>query len=490
MIAKFLKRNLVVLFIVIGVYPLFGFNNSNHTEISGSVTCQGKGVKNVAVTDGISVVSTDLNGRYSISTTFDQSHIYYSLPANYETPIVDGIPYFYQSVDTTKHAQVVNFKLEKSKRSQTTHAFVVWADPQVYEEAEFDLLDKVVDDLNQSIAKLTTSRSVHGICMGDIVFDKAQFFDKYKQQVAKTNIPFYQVIGNHDLDYNNRTNELSAKTYNSKFGPTYYSFNVGKIHYVVLKDVFYYGYTYHYMGYFDETQLRWLERDLSLVKPGSTVVLSMHIPTIYGESEKAEKYSTTIANSVMNRSAFYKILAPFNAHLMAGHSHTQWNTIVSPTLYEHTHAAACAAWWQGELCVDGSPKGYTVYMADGDSLSWYFKGVGLDKSEQFKLYPAGSDSLYTDCIIANVFNYDPSWQVKWLEDDKLMGEMLQYWGVDPTAKSMYPEGKNKKHSWLSYGETHHLFKAKMVNPNAKISVEVIDRFGNKYRKTLMKDNTN
>jgi len=62
--------------------------------------------------------------------------------------------------------------------------------------------------------------------------------------------------------------------------------------------------------------------------------------------------------------------------------------------------------------------------------------------------------------------------------------MTRYWGKDPLAAVLYQPGKNKKHSWLSVGETYHLFRAKPENPNAEISVEVIDRFGNKYRKAL------
>jgi hypothetical protein len=251
---------------------------------------------------------------------------------------------------------------------------------------------------------------------------------------------------------------------------------------VVLKDVFYYGYTYKYIGYINETQLKWLEKDLASVSPGSTVVVSLHIPTMYGESEYSNNFDAKMSNSVLNSAALFKILAPFNTHIMAGHSHTQWNTILSPQLFEHTHSAACAAWWQGDIGVDGTPKGYTVYIANGDSLSWYFKGVGLSKDEQFKIYPKGADALYPDCIIANVYNYDESWTVSWYENNVLMGEMEQYWGEDPLAKSIYVPKQNKKYWWLSVGQTHHLFKAKIVNPNSKITVKVTDRFGNQYEK--------
>ena len=285
------------------------------------------------------------------------------------------------------------------------------------------------------------------------------------------------------MDYNERSDELAAVSYERQFGPSYYSFNVGNIHYVTLKNVFYYGFSYRYMGYIDETQLSWLEKDLSKVKKGSTVILTMHIPSNYGESEGAN-YQTSLSNSVMNRQALYKIMEGYNVHFLAGHSHTQWNRQVAPHIMEHVHAAASGAWWQGDVSTDGTPKGYTVYEVDGDSLTWYYKAMGKNKNEQFKLYKAGADTSQPGYFIANVYNYDDAWQVNWYENEKLMGKMTRYWGTDPLAKELYQPGKNKKHSWLSAGSTYHLFKAKPVDKNARIMVKVTDRFGNSYTKNL------
>lgn len=478
------KSSLLLIALVGISLSLFSITNALTIQVKGKIVCNGNGVASVIVTDGVSVVQTDKNGKYTLLTNSEKEYVYYSLPSGYESPIQDGIPLFYAPIDKMLKSQVRNFALQPSKQSQTKHAFVLLGDPQVKTVEEFDLLKLVVDDINKTVADLSPQMPVHGISAGDNVFDELQFFDTYKQVIARTKIPFYHLVGNHDMDYNGRSDELSAKSYTSKFGPAYYSFNKGKIHYVVLKDVFYYGYTYKYIGYVNENQLQWLEKDLATVRPGSTVIVSLHIPTVYGESEKAENYSTTLSNSVMNSAALYNILSPFKTHIMAGHSHTQWNTIISPNIIEHTHAAACAAWWQGEICLDGTPKGYTVYVADGDSLSWYFKGVDMSKEEQFKIYPVGTELLFPDCVIANVFNYDPSWTVNWYENDVSMGKMEQYWGVDPLAKSTYIPNQNKRYWWLSAGETQHLFKAKIMNPSAKITVKVTDRFGKLYIKSL------
>ncbi len=451
--------------------------------IKGKIYCQKKGISGVEVTDGFSVVETDKNGNFEFWVSKSADYVYYSLPSGYNSPIENGVPVFYKKLNQNLEKQTIDFELVKEIKSQQKHTFIAWADPQILELEEFELLDRVISDVKSTIEAIPTEIPVYGISLGDNVFDKLDFFEPYKKSVSKLQIPFYQVIGNHDLDYNERSDELSVKSFETAFGPTYFSFNIGKVHYVVLKDVFYYGYSYRYMGYITENQLIWLEKDLTKIEKGSTVILALHIPTVFGEDENSKNFDYLIANSVMNRKALFKILEPFNAHILAGHSHTQWNTILSPTLFEHVHAAASAAWWQGELCVDGSPKAYTVYEIDGDKVSWYFKGVGMDKNDQFKVYPLGADSENPDFFIANVFNFDPEWKVEWFENGILQGNMVQFWGKDPDANELYKNG-SKKFWWLNAGQTNHLFQAKPLNKSAKITVQVTDRFGNKFTMDL------
>lgn len=452
--------------------------------VKGKITCKGKAIPSVQITDGKTIVESDKNGKFCLQTSSENEYVYYTLPSGYESPVINGIPVFYKKVNPELKNQKINFELTKALKSQTNHAFILWADPQLLELEEFPMLEEVVKDVNKTIASFPAEVPVHAISAGDNVFDKLNFFDQYKEVISKIKVPFFQVIGNHDMDYNNRSNELSAKSFTAAFGPTHFSFNVGNIHYIVLKNVFYYGFSYRYIGYIDENQLQWLEQDLKSIKHGSTVVVSLHIPTIYGENEKPGNFASEMSNSVLNRQALYKILSPFKTHILTGHSHTQWFTQAAPNISEHVHAAASGAWWQGEVCPDGSPKGYTVYEVKGDSISWYFKGVNQDKSDQFKLYKTGTDTNFPDFFIANVYNYDPLSKVVWYEDGVLKGEMTRYWGKDPYAAELYQPGKNKKHGWLSAGNTYHLFRAQPENPYAKITIEVTDRFGNKYRKTL------
>lgn len=451
-------------------------------KVSGSITGGGKALVDVPVTDGVNIVYTNKQGRYSIQTSLDTKYIYYTLPSGYDSPTKDGLPVFYASPDLSKKNPQVNFDLIPSVKSQKKHAFIVVSDPQVSGIEDVGQFGEVVDDMATTISSLEKDMPVHVISAGDNVFDRMHLFGSYKDAIKTLGTPVYQTIGNHDMNHNERSNELSSDSFASEFGPTHYSFNVGEAHYVVLKNVFYYGFSYRYIGYLDETQLTWLEQNLKTVKPGSTLFLTMHIPVVYGETEKPYSYDFRLSNELMNRKALFEILKPYNVHILAGHSHKQWNTEIIPNLTEHVHAAACGAWWQGDLCTDGSPKSYTVYTVDGDDVKWYFKGVGQDKSEQFRLYPTGTDIALSECFIANVFNYDDQWQIRWYEDGVYKGEMSRYWGVDPLAASMYVPGSNKKYSWLGASETQHLFKARPEKQESKIEVEAIDRFGNTYKK--------
>ncbi len=478
-----MKRNVVLLFFVLFfLLPDSKAAVRDIITIKGTVSCKGAGISNVPVTDGVTIVKTDKKGKFTLVTTSERDFVYYTLPSGYDSPIIDGVPVFYKPIRKDINLQNINFEIVKSEKSQQSHTFIAWADPQVLEMEEFDQLKAVVQDINSTVKEISNQVPVHAICLGDLVFDRLNFYDDYKRIVSQTGLPFYQVIGNHDMDYNKRSDELSAVSYSAKFGPAYYSFNKGLIHYVVLKDVFYYGFSYRYIGYINEMQLSWLEQDLAGVKPGSTVIVGIHIPTV--DISPVKNDISSLSGSVMNKDALFKILSPFNTHILAGHSHTQWNTSVAPNLFEHVHAAASGAWWQGEVSVDGSPQGYTVYEVDGDKLTWYFKGVNKDRNDQFKMYPPGTEEKYPDCVVVNVYNYDPAWKVVWYENDKLIGKMEQYWGKDPLANELYQPGKNKKHSWLSADETNHLFKARVRDPKARIAVEVTDRFGNLYRKEI------
>ena len=86
-------------------------------------------------------------------------------------------------------------------------------------------------------------------------------------------IPFFQCLGNHDMDYRKGGDETSDDTFQRVYGPTYYSFNRGQVHYVVMDNVRYLGKEREYDGFFQQHQLDWLKKDLSFVSRDKLIVL-------------------------------------------------------------------------------------------------------------------------------------------------------------------------------------------------------------------------
>lgn len=466
---------------------LFSFSNGFSTEpiveqtvCKGTVSCAGKGMANVLVTDGVNFCKTDRNGNYSLKVDLSSTFVYISSPSGYAVPVENSVPQFYKNLNSGNRSGKFNFQLEKNSTDENKHGFIAWADPQIKANEELPLYKEAVADLCD-LLKSNQSIPFHAIGCGDIVGDNPSLFDSTKLILSKTGIPFYQSMGNHDMKYYGRSNETAPVVFEKHFGPAYYSFNKGKIHYIVLNDVFYIGRDYFYIGYLPEKQLAWLEKDLSYVPEGSTVVVTFHIPSALDESDIETFKYANISGSMTNKKALYEILKPYNAHLISGHLHYTRNILISPTIYEHIMSSVSGAWWQGPYAEDGTPKGYGVFEADGDQISWYFKSIGKTKDHQLRAYPAGANPEQPEYITANVWNWDPQWKVYWYENDQRMGEMEVYSGLDPEAVKSFSDKEKLAYKWISARKNNHMFRGRQTSATARISVEAIDRFGNKYR---------
>lgn len=454
--------------------------------VKGKVQSKGKGIAGVAVTDGINITQTDKNGQYELLSNATAEFVYISVPAGYAFPEEKSIAAFYRPLTKKSGTQLFDFNLEKLSVDDRKHNFVVWADTQMISKADVELLkSQSVPDLQALVKSYPAGTLFHGIGCGDLVWDHFELFEDYKEAVGACGIPFYNVIGNHDMDNDARTDDGSAKTFKQQFGPTYYSFNRGEIHYVVLDDVFFLGATKKYIGYITENQLRWLEQDLAMVKPGSTVVVSLHIPTFTGQGRRSEKEEAEMmGGTVANREQLYKMLAPYNVHYMSGHTHFNDNWEKDNQM-EHNHGTVCGAWWTGPICGDGTPSGYGVYEVDGADIKWYYKSTGMDKRSQLRIYAKGRHKDAPEEFSANVWNWDSKWKVEWYEDGVLKGPMERRVALDPWAAELYlGPVLPKKHKFVEPTLTDHMFFAKPSEGAKKITVKATDRFGNVYEETI------
>ncbi|MBK0378736.1 calcineurin-like phosphoesterase C-terminal domain-containing protein [Mucilaginibacter sp. SD-g] len=453
--------------------------------LKGRIHHNGSGIAGVAVTDGMNITLSDKSGNYTLLSNKAAEFVYISVPAGYAFPHQKGIADFYKKIDSSKSTYNADFRLEKLETDDRKHNFVVWADPQMISKKDAEVLvTQAAPDLKQLVSNYPAGSLFHAIGCGDLVWDHFELIEDYKKAVDISGIPFFNLIGNHDMDLDARTDDYSARTFKDNYGPTYYSFNRGNVHYICLDDVFFIGTAKRYIGYLTENQLQWLEQDLANVKHGSTLVVSLHIPTFTGVQRRNKLKEEEIGGVVANREQLYKLLAPYNVHFMSGHTHMneKWE---KDNMIEHVHGTVCGAWWTGPICTDGTPEGYAVYEVNGDQISWYYKSTGKPREYQLKVYEKGRLKTAPDAIVANVWNWDPKWKVEWYQDGVLKGAMEQRVDFDPWAVELY-EGPAmpKKHKFVDPTLTDHLFFA-TPDANAKnIKVVTTDRFGNTYSQEL------
>jgi len=192
-------------------------------KIKGKVIANGKGIKDAVVSDGYTVITTDSKGRYEINPHPAATNIFISTPSGYEFKNRDGIANHYHSLAGIDRKNA-DFELTALNQDDNEHQFIIWADPQVKNQKDVDkMMTQSVPDVQKWAAASGAGALLHGITVGDIVWDELQLFPAYNAAVKKMGIPFFQCLGNHDMDYNKGGDETSDHTFQQHYGPTHYS---------------------------------------------------------------------------------------------------------------------------------------------------------------------------------------------------------------------------------------------------------------------------
>lgn len=451
--------------------------NAQAKDIKGTVRDEsGKAVEGVVVSDGLNTVTTDSRGRFRMDADDDSRFIFISTPSGYTSATLpqDG-DLFYREIG--KGVKSYDFTIRRNPKDDTNHNIIVIADPQVSDRDELPELQKHADDITGHLKEMDDDYTF-GICLGDIVGWDHSIYPEYNDIMGGPGIGYRYVLGNHDMTNWGRSYETSLRNWENMYGPAWYSFNAGKVHYIVMNDCFYVGRDYFYIGYIDERQLRWLENDLQYVPAGSTVVVNMHIPTTLGKEDRDKFIYGIISENLCNKKALYAMLEPYRALILSGHMHTSDNHIISDTLMEQNISGMCGAWYCGPVCIDGSPAGYKVFDIDGDEIRWTYKGTGHPADHQMKVYV--DDPQHPGYVVANVWDYDPEWKVEYFEDGIKVCDMERFKAQDPLARECYKDPSSLKRSWVYAAPTDHLFRAKMSPEAASREVRVTDRFGRVY----------
>ncbi len=516
----------------------------------------GKPIGDVAVSDGFTVVATDKDGFYMIKPSTDAWYVFYSIPANCEVVKYVHGPKFYTRI--TKDTKEYNFELKllPGGKKEEKFALLTFADPQVSSSSGLNRFTKEAIPAIKAYAKeLSAEMPVYGITLGDVIStgtsdedhfnpttrgDATQYMEKMREAMRPSTVgfPIFQVMGNHDCNYfggnnplvpdaqNSTTNIKAQREFESTFGPINYSFNRGDVHIVGMRDIYYTTNwtTRNYQTGFLKEQYEWLKQDLALVPKDKMVVLCVHIP-LFGSASKSGENGHYVKE-------VHQLLNQFKeAHVISGHTHYQRNFIhTTYKIYEHNMGTVCGTWWSSNICGDGTPNGYGVFIGEGNTFSdWYYMGYheGMNtRNDQLRLHRGSAITgaarqskgdkngtgyyaynFADDVIIANVYNADKDWVIEVYENDVKTGEMKQIasksvsydnlvgnytmdsprqiasgtvapydmWSVGIQVGELNRVGSNG--SWI---QCYHLYQYKLKDPNAKVRVVAIDRFGNRY----------
>jgi hypothetical protein len=446
-------------------------------RVRGRVHVGGRGIGRVAVTDGLRIVETAADGSFELVTNARREFVYLTLPRGHRVPVSEtGTARFYQPLPTDgRETFDAEFALEALPGGDEHHVALVLADIQAQtadEMARFHA--ETVPDLEATVRGLG---GVHAfsIAAGDIMFDDLSLFPDFERAVARVGIPSFQVVGNHDLDFDGPTEESSTRTFRRRYGPRYYSFDRGAVHYVVLDDVFWHS--AGYVGYLDADQLTWLEADLARVEPGTPVVITLHIPVEGTRALREGQDRPTLGGSVANRDFLYRLVEPFETHFLAGHTHDQEHVFRHGT-HGHILGTVCGAWWSGHLAGDGSPNGYGVYEARGEEIRWHYKVTGQSAETQLRAYARGAVPEAPAEVAVNAWDWDPTWEVTLWQNGMRRGPMAPRVALDPLVLERFvPELLPARRQWVRPYPTEHLLFAPVEADARGLTVEARDRFG-------------
>lgn len=210
-------------------------------------------LEGVIVTDGRNVTKTDNNGEFTLPGYEKTRFITITTPAGY---ITDN---FYLPI---KHGnESYTFTLTKSDKTLSkTHSFLQITDTEVHNG-----LGIWTTYLRDYIKNEQPAFLIH---TGDICYEHGMKIHAKAVNSKTMGIPVYYGIGNHDLV----KSTYGEKVYESIYGPTWYSFNVGNTHYVMTPMA---GGDYK-PSYTKEDVYHWLKNDLGMMEKGQSLVIFNH----------------------------------------------------------------------------------------------------------------------------------------------------------------------------------------------------------------------
>lgn len=500
-----------------------GFTPGAGMTVYGQVSCGGKPVAGVVVSDGYEVVASDKDGYYQMASKKQAGYVFISIPSGYEVESNGVLPVFHKKL--YKDAKVVeraDFTLFESG-DQTNHTVLYFGDmhmaKRTNDQAQFKTF---TSEINQYVSSHPADK-IYAITLGDMTWDLYWYsntycFAQYLNDInVVKNLQIFHTIGNHDHDMNVVGDWEGARKFRDEICPNYYSFNIGKIHYVVLDDIESANTTAsqtdggvrNHIAKLVSEDLEWLKKDLAFVPKTTPVVVTLHAPVLSKDG----------GNALQNADNLKSVLSGYNATIVSGHTHVVYNADKNG-IKEYNSGAVCGAWWWAgkyyptfNVSTDGAPNGYRITTVTGTEQKSLFKAIGRTDDYQFRSYDRNKISLTAENtgvpsskagilasedkgsyatsssaneVIINVWDYDTGWKVEVTENGKALSVSQLKNAYDPAFLLGYTIPRLKEADGVTWHQsaTNHLFKVTASSATSTLEIKVTDDEGREYKETM------
>ena len=362
------------------------------------------GVADVLVSNGTEVVRTDGEGRYRLPVS-DDVILFVVKPRGWMVPVdAHNLPRFYYihkpgGSPDFEYAGVpptgplpasVDFPLYPQHEPDQFRA-LIFGDTQPYTLTQVDYV------ANDIVKELVGIEGVSfGITMGDVVGDDLDLFQPLNEAIGLIGLPWFNVYGNHDMNYDAEEDRLADETFERVYGPATYAFTYGRAHFILFDDVMYPSGIEgrSYVGGLREDQLAFVENFLAQLPKDDLVVLNMHIPI--------ERERDTFRHT--DRDRLFELLADHpNTLSLSAHTHLQQHVFFDRTAgwqqdaphHHYNVGTTSGSWWNGmksevdvphTMMRDGTPNGYAFLNIDGNQYTIDYQVAGRPATYKMNIY--------------------------------------------------------------------------------------------------------
>ena len=526
--------------IYINIVEDIDFKPDAGTTVYGIVSSAGVGVENVVVSDGAEVTVTNEKGIYQLKSAKKWGYVFISVPSGYEVPSVGVLPQFHRALKNS--ADVVeraDFKLEKVDGQDSYKIFMLGDMHLANRTGDLGQFAQFTSDLTDYMTR-HKGEKMYALTLGDMTWDlywysNSYYFPQYLNTVNSQikNLQIFHTMGNHDNDFQTRSDYDAAVKYVDQICPTYYSFNIGKVHYVVMDDIDCSSYdgstSRNYVKSLSAEQLDWLAKDLSHVAKTTPVVVAMHAQVFYPTTSGFK-----IDHDPVNTQRLFDILDGYTVRFVTGHTHKLFNVTPDAPIVdghnfrEYNSGSVCASWWwSGNLTpgihigTDGTPGGYGIWDVTGTDFQCLYKSTGWPEEYQFRSYDlnnvhfsmadvplmpsdisASVKNAYMQYVNAypqnndnevliNIWNWNSDWTLSVVDKNRKTLPYTEVWAYDPlhiaalSVKRFNNAGLKSTPSFITDKFTH-FFKVKADDADTDLVITVKDEFGNEWTENMQR----